>query len=64
LTATDQLANNLALRAGYMLLWMNGAALAGEAAPDTTQIAGGTSSPVSAGNALYQGATFAAVITF
>lgn len=64
LTATYQLANNLALRAGYMLLWMNGVALAGEAPPNTTQTAGGTSSPVSTGNVLYQGATFGAVITF
>ena len=64
LTATYQLANNLALRAGYMMLWMNSLALAGEAPPHTTQVAGGTSSPVSTGNVLYQGATFGAVVTF
>ena len=63
-TVTYQVTNNLALRGGYMLLWMNRIDIAGEAAATTIQAAGGTASPVATGNAWYQGATFGAVITF
>lgn len=63
-TATYQVTNNLALRAGYSLLWMNRVAIAGEAAPTTVQQPGGTASPLATGNAWYQGATFGAVMSF
>lgn len=63
-TATYRVTNNLSLRAGYMFLWMNKVGIAGDAAPTTVQGGGGTSSPVATGNAMYQGVTFGAAITF
>jgi hypothetical protein len=52
------LTNNLALRGGYQVLWLDNIALASEAAEGTTQIAGGTSSPVNFGRLWYNGVTF------
>ncbi len=64
LTGTYQINNNLAFRAGYMLLWLDKVALASEAAASTTQIAGGTSSPVNTGNVWFQGVSFGLNLTF
>ena len=55
---TLQILPNVALRAGLMMLWLNHLNLAGAAAAATTQVAGGTSSPVTTnGNLHYSGAT-------
>jgi hypothetical protein len=48
-----------------MVLWIDGVALAGEAAATTVQIAGGTSSPTPLnGNVWYHGATFGLEYSF
>lgn len=50
--------DNLALRGGYQVMWLDNIALASDAAARTTQIAGGTSSPVQFGRLWYNGVTF------
>jgi hypothetical protein len=64
LNATYHLTQNVALRAGYVGLWVNNVALAGAAAAATTQIPGGTSSPVTPGNVFFNGATFGLDLSF
>jgi hypothetical protein len=57
-TAAYQLTRHMALRGGYEVLWLDNVALAGDAAAATTQIPGGTSSPVpNDGRLWYNGAT-------
>jgi len=52
------LTNNLALRGGYQVLWLDNIALASEAAESTVQVAGGTRSTVQFGRLWYNGVTF------
>lgn len=63
-SGTYQLNEHLALKAGYMLLYLDRVALASEAAANTTQAPGGTSSPVSTGSVWYQGVIFGATLSF
>ena len=64
-TASYQLTKHLACRAGYMALWIEGVALAPDAASTTHQVSGGTSSPVSTASGLwYNGATASLDVTW
>jgi hypothetical protein len=64
-TASYQLSNHLACRAGYMALWIEGVSLAPDVASTTRQVAGGTSSPVNTACGLwYNGATASLDITW
>jgi hypothetical protein len=64
-TASYQLTKHLACRAGYMALWIEGVALAPDAASTTHQVAGGTSSPVNLASGLwYNGATASLDVTW
>lgn len=59
LSLSYQLNSRLTARAGYMILWIDGVALAGEAAATTVQAPGGTRSPTPLNGGLwYNGATF------
>lgn len=63
--ATLQLGSNVALHGGYMMLWLDHVALAGAAAANTTQIAGGTSSlPTTNSNLRYSGGTTSLNVAF
>ncbi len=65
LSLSYQLTDRWTARAGYMVLWIDGVALAGEAAATTVQIAGGTSSPTPLnGSVWYHGATFGLEYSF
>jgi hypothetical protein len=64
-TASYQLTNHLACRAGYTVLWIEGVALAGDVASYTKQVAGGTSSPINTNSGLwYNGATVSLDLTW
>ena len=55
---TLQLLPNVAVRGGFMMVWLNNLSLAGATAPGTVQQAGGTASPVTTNSSLhYSGAT-------
>jgi hypothetical protein len=64
LALSYQLMRNLSIRAAYTALYIDKIGLAGETAASTTQVAGGTSSPVSTGHILYHGISFGAMLTF
>ncbi len=64
LTATYFFTPNLKLQAGYTFLYLDNVGLAGETAQATTQIAGGTSSPVNVGSLWYHGATLRLGVSF
>lgn len=65
LSLSYQLNDRWTARAGYMVLWIDGVALAGEAAATTVQAPGGTSSPAPLnGSVWYQGATFGLEYSF
>jgi hypothetical protein len=64
LTATYHIGQHIGLQAGYTGLWLNNVALAGAAANSTTQVAGGTSSPLKNGNLMYNGVTIGGEISF
>lgn len=51
--------DHVALRGGYMVLWLENVALAGDTASTTTQIPGGTYSPINMDGLWYHGATMA-----
>lgn len=51
--------DHVSIRGGYMLLWLENVALAGETATTTTQVPGGTSSPINMDGLWYHGATVA-----
>ncbi len=55
-TASCQITQHIAARGGYMVLWIDNAALADNAASTTVQVAGGTNSPVNNGDLFYNGA--------
>jgi hypothetical protein len=59
-----QVHENIVLRAAYVGLWFNNVALPGEAAANTTQVAGGTVSPVSTGSVWFHGATLGLGLRF
>ena len=57
-TASYQITSHIACRTGYMILWVEGVALAGDVASHTVQVAGGSSSPINTNSGLwYNGAT-------
>jgi hypothetical protein len=65
LSLAYQVTQHLTARAGYMVMWIDGVALAGETAAGTVQAPGGTNAatPLN-GNVWYNGATFGFDYTF
>ena len=64
LSLTLQLNPVISLTAGYDGLFLGNVALASQSAAGTTQVGGGTSSPVGTGNVWYHGVTFGAGLAF
>jgi hypothetical protein len=56
-SAAYYLTNNLAVRGGYQVMWLDNVGVASETAEGTTQIAGGTNSEVAFGRVWYNGVT-------
>jgi hypothetical protein len=64
-TAGYQLTSHISIQGGYQILWLDNVAIAADSAATTTQIPGGTSSPVDAdGRLWYHGATAGFVVTW
>lgn len=64
-TAAYQLTSHIAIQGGYQILWLDNVAIAADSAANTTQIVGGTSSPVDPDDRLwYHGATAGFVVTW
>jgi hypothetical protein len=64
-TASYQVTQHLACRGGYMVMWIDGVALAPDVAATTHQGAGGTASPINTACGLwYNGATASLDITW
>ncbi len=63
--ASYQFTRHIGVRGGYMVLWIDNVALAGNVASNTTQVAGGSSSPIDFnGNVFYNGADVAIDFTW
>jgi hypothetical protein len=62
--ATLHVTKHLALNAGYTGLWLDNVASPGKSAQDTTQVAGGTSSPIGTDHVWFNGVTAGAAISF